>query len=74
MRPYRRRNKDNQRENRQNIKEEYPELQYRSPLAQPGPNKTTNLFVFSNHFFLIRKYWKWPKGCELSLTLLQGVK
>lgn len=31
------RNKDNQRENRHVMKEEYPELQYRSPLVRPGP-------------------------------------
>ncbi|KAL4002845.1 JmjC domain hydroxylase family protein [Acanthocheilonema viteae] len=42
-RSHRDRDKDNQRENRHAVKEEYPELQYRSPLVRPGPsNKGTN--------------------------------
>ncbi|CAG9533234.1 unnamed protein product [Cercopithifilaria johnstoni] len=37
-RSHRDRDKDNQRENRHTVKEEYPELQYRSPLVRPGPS------------------------------------
>lgn len=45
-RSHRDRDKDNQRENRHTVKEEYPELQYRSPLVRPGPsNRGTNVFV-----------------------------
>uniref|UniRef100_A0A1I8EH79 JmjC domain-containing protein n=3 Tax=Wuchereria bancrofti TaxID=6293 RepID=A0A1I8EH79_WUCBA len=45
---YRDRNKDNQRENRHIMKEEYPELQYRSPLVRPGPSiRRTNMLTGS---------------------------
>ncbi|VDM19591.1 unnamed protein product [Wuchereria bancrofti] len=47
---YRDRNKDNQRENRHIMKEEYPELQYRSPLVRPGPSiRRTNIASKLSH-------------------------
>uniref|UniRef100_A0A158Q8S9 JmjC domain-containing protein n=1 Tax=Elaeophora elaphi TaxID=1147741 RepID=A0A158Q8S9_9BILA len=49
-RSHRDRDKDNQRENRHTVKEEYPELQYRSPLVRPGPsNRGTNVISKLGH-------------------------
>ncbi|VDK86225.1 unnamed protein product [Litomosoides sigmodontis] len=49
-RSHRDRDRDNQRESRHIVKEEYPELQYRSPLVRPGPsNKETNVASKRGH-------------------------
>lgn len=74
-RSHRDRDRDNQRESRHTVKEEYPELQYRSPLVRPGPSsKETNVFVFNHSFELEivgeKSMLRNHKKCKLSSTLL----